>query len=433
MGSKRVSGPPGRNRGRGHRKKAPAGLRVEERDGHWHVVGTVRVKGRSIRVRRSTGLPAEAEFQDDAATIADDKAREIRQEVIYGIRPTAIVSVAAHEYLTAPRKRDLGKTTVMHIQKIAARFSDRKLRQIPDKDWNDFINLRNAGNKPETRERWLNSLMGFLNWCRIEPRQYIDRLPAFDRDKEARNPHTSSKRRVGDLTPRLVALMVENASWHLRPQLAVEWSTGGRVSSVLHGCQLCDVILAEGREQITFHDTKNGRTVDAALHPWAAEEVRRYLERRGLLHWREGPLFLTHRNEPYSENSDGAQNRTAFNAMKRRTARSIRSRAAAQARTQRRQGDRAGAWQTMMTAREEADLVLQVTQHWFRHMLADGMLKRGADDRSTMAQGGWIDVRSVMRYTRDVKAHRRALITAMDTPSADTSLTRAPATKPKEA
>lgn len=45
------------------------------------------------------------------------------------------------------------------------------------------------------------------------------------------------------------------------------WSTGARVSSLLYGCRLCDYLAAEGREQITFHDTKNGDRVTATVHP----------------------------------------------------------------------------------------------------------------------------------------------------------------------
>jgi hypothetical protein len=58
------------------------------------------------------------------------------------------------------------------------------------------------------------------------------------------------------------------------PQIVVEWSTGHRVSSILMECRLCDVILAAGREQITFLDTKNGEPWTATLHPWVFYEQR---------------------------------------------------------------------------------------------------------------------------------------------------------------
>lgn len=52
-------------------------------------------------------------------------------------------------------------------------------------------------------------------------------------------------------------------------------------------------------------------------------------------------------------------------------------------------------------------LIGKFTQHWFRHMLADNMLKAGADIRTVMAQGGWLDQKSVLGYTRDVPDYRR--------------------------
>jgi hypothetical protein len=46
-----------------HRKRAPRhsrGLAIIERDGHWHINGTLRVAGNSRRVRKSTELYSRA-------------------------------------------------------------------------------------------------------------------------------------------------------------------------------------------------------------------------------------------------------------------------------------------------------------------------------------------------------------------------------------
>jgi hypothetical protein len=53
-----------------------------------------------------------------------------------------------------------------------------------------------------------------------------------------------------------------------------------------------------------------------------------------------------------------------------------------------------------------------VTQHWFRHRLATLML--GKDPRATMEQGGWLDMRSVIGYSRDVPEYRRQPVAEMD-------------------
>src|SRR5262249_36541243 len=162
-------------------------------------------------------------------------------------------------------------------------------------------------------------------------------------------------------------------------QLWTEWSTGARVSSILHGCLLSDLILAPGREQITFRPNcttgrgmKNGETVTAHLHPRAVAALQAYLEVRGRLHDREGPLFLTHTGRRYSATSFGTQNKTAFNAMKRRARAALRRTGMEDAR---RVSAIAADVATERIAKLRADhrLLGRVTQHWFRHLLATKM------------------------------------------------------------
>jgi hypothetical protein len=204
--------------------------------------------------------------------------------------------------------------------------------------------------------------------------------------------------------------LLESCHISLRAQLAVEWSTGARVSSLLYGARLCDLILAPGREQITFRDTKNGDDVAAALHPRAVAVLKEYLKWRGRLHDREGALFLTYRLAPYKDNgkSAGGQTKTAFNAGKRRARLRVLETAFAEARRLRAAGDRELALETLLGARDDARLLRKVTQHWFRHLLATRMAHK--DLRGTMEQGGWKDHRSVLGYVHDVPERRRAIV-----------------------
>lgn len=219
----------------------------------------------------------------------------------------------------------------------------------------------------------------------------------------------------------LIRHLFAHASPHLAAQMWTEWSTGARVSSILHGCSLSDLILAPGREQITYHNTKNGETVTSHLHPLAANALREYLKDRGRLHDRDRPLFLTDKNKPYRRNTASVQNRTAFQAMKRRARTALRKAAMLQVRALMAHNPQEA---TELLAKLRADhrLLGRVTQHWFRHMLATKM--RG-DIRAAMDQGGWIDERSVMAYTIDVPEHRRRLVNEMhEEPLIDTRLTR---------
>jgi len=72
--------------------------------------------------------------------------------------------------------------------------------------------------------------------------------------------------------------------------------------------------------------------------------------------------------------------------MKRRTVRTIRSRAAEEAQACRR--DREPAWAVIATAKDHAGIVASITQHWFRHKLATDILSLTGDLRAAMAQGG---------------------------------------------
>lgn len=391
---------------RGGYSKASPGLKVVERDGHWHIHGTCRVGGRSIRVRRSTELPALPELREEADALRLRIEQEIRDEVIHGIKPDVALALAARDYLHRPREKPLSASDLGTIKRAVRQFGTQMLRQVSEEEWNKFVDHGMAGLKPATRERRINTVLGFLNWCAKRPRCWIDQVPAFDRNKAARNPNTRERRRVEDISTDLIVFLLEHAAPHLKAQLAVEWSTGGRVSSILHGCRLCDLVLAPGREQLTFHDTKNGEPAIPALHPYAVKCLNDYLAVRGRLHDREGALFLTHKKRPYASGR-GTQNKSAFNGMKRRAIKTLRKEGARKIRELRADGAHQAAHEHLAWVKDRCTLIGKFTQHWFRHMLADNMLKAGADIRTVMAQGGWLDQKSVLGYTRDVPDYRR--------------------------
>jgi site-specific recombinase XerD len=387
-------------------------------------MGTIRVEGSSSRIRRSTELPATDEFWEEADAVRRNIEQEIRNEVIHGIKPSRPVAVAAREYLgldpktgePMPESRALilGPTQLDIIDEITGQFGMRLVREIATKDWNDFLDRRHSGNSDETRARYCQGVMPFLAWCK--ERGYLADLPeirktslAAVRGRRAQRRRRSQRRRVEELRPDLLAFIFDRAAIHLRAQLYVEWSTGGRLSSVLFGCTLGDLALTEQRQRLTFRFTKNGDDVTADLHPEAAAVLREYLQWRGGLHKRNDPLFLTHRKEPYSETGRrkgwSGNNKTAFNAMKRRAIRDL-LRSSVQAR-------RAGDVQRANQYRVDAKLVRQFTQHWLRHWFATYGMAAGMSRKSIMHQGGWLDVRSLDRYEHDVESVRRSGVFAL--------------------
>jgi hypothetical protein len=149
--------------------------------------------------------------------------------------------------------------------------------------------------------------------------------------------------------------------------------------------------------------------------------LRDYLKLRGKLHDREAPLFLTFRRQPYTDNgkAGGGQNKTGFNAAKRRAAAAILAAGKATHARLTKAGQRKSAAEARDQAGADAALIGKVTQHWFRHALAQKMLRR--DPRSAMEQGGWLDIRSVMGYSHDAPEYRRQLVNEIDDMSASTS------------
>jgi site-specific recombinase XerD len=299
------------------------------------------------------------------------------------------------------------------IQEVVRKFGFRLLTEIQSKDWRDWLDARHVGNLQDSRQRHVNIVRPFLKWCVHEDRGYLPAVPALV-DPDAAREKTKRqaprpRRRVAELRPDLLVFVFGHAHISLRAQLYTEWSTGARVSSIIFGCALGDLVLTDARCQVTFHNTKNGDDVVAKLHPAAVEVLREYLEWRGRLHMRKEPLFLTHHRRPYSRKAfdKGASgfNKTGLNAMKRRAIRAL-LRASVRAR---RDGDPALADQL----RADARLVRQFTQHWLRHWFATYGRAMQIPRSFIKAQAGWRDDRSIERYEQDVEAMRQQLIAAM--------------------
>ena len=76
----------------------------------------------------------------------------------------------------------------------------------------------------------------------------------------------------------------------------------------------------------------------------------------------------------------------------------------------RRQGRRDEARAAMGQAWSDLKLMRQITQHWFRHLLATTMMAMAAPVRVGMDQGGWLEVESYMAYAHDVPEVRRTFV-----------------------
>lgn len=412
---------------RGDRKGKRAGRRavgptLYERDGYWHAYGTVRAGRRSSRIRKSLGLAVEHVTQAEAETALDAYVADLKAKITGAVGRGDPVSIAALGYLSSPRKRPLAPTAVAIVQEINVKFGPRRLNDIAEAEWHRHVDGeptatparpgRMTGRAASTRERYLGGLFGFLNFAKRK--HGLAALPSFERDNAARNPNRRVRRRISELRPDIVQTLFDCAHISIRAQLAVERCTGARVSSVIYAARLCDLVLGRHGSHITFPKTKNGEDVTAALDATAIGVLKEYLKWRGKLHDREAPLFLTWRRKPYKFNGrrGGGQNKTGFNAAKRRAGERITALAEIEAGRLRKLGQRKAAASVIASAEADAGLIAKVTQHWFRHRLATIMLRK--DPRAAMDQGGWLDLRSLMGYAHDVPEHRQAIVEAAD-------------------
>ena len=397
----------------GKRKKRPAGLEIIERDGHWHVHGTISVGGHSKRVRRSLGLAARPDTRGKALEIKRQIETNFVDQAVYGIKPSRALAVAARRYLglneageQLPNQgKKLGAGDLQRLQLVVAQFGARPLDTISGEEWAQWALDQNEGNTPATIVRFMAPIRAFLRWCSGGNRKWLREMPHIELPPVRREKHRK-RRRVHDLSPELLAFLFSHAALHLRAQLYTQWSTGCRNISVLFQVRLCDLVLTPGRCQITFRNTKNGDDVTAHLHEEAAGVIAEYLDHRGRLDHREGPLFLSDRHRPYSskgrESGWGSENKTAWRRMRARAVKAKRREAA----RLRLAGDRAGA--RMLWA--EAALLAQVTPHWLRHWFATHALASGMSLEAIAAQGGWRDYRSIQAYAHDVPEVRRRAI-----------------------
>jgi site-specific recombinase XerD len=386
----------------GKRTKRPAGIEVIERDGRWHLSGTINVGGRSQLVRKSTRLAARPDTRAEALEIKRQYEAKYVAEVVYGIKSSIALGVAAYRYLEV---KTLPANDLRILQLAVHDFALRDLDTIGGEEWSGWALRHNRGNAPATIVRFMAPIKSFLRWSSKGGRKWLCEMPEIELPRARREKHRK-RRRVPELTSELLVFLFDHAPLHLKAQVYTEWSTGARVKSILFGCRLCDLILSPQRSQITFHDTKNGDAVTAHLHAATAEVLAEYLEHRGQLDKREGPLFLTDRHRPYSDKGRqkgwGSENKTAWRGMVGRAVKA-RRRTAAEARAA---CDRVAA--ALLWA--EAALLAQVTPHWLRHWFATHALSDGMSLEAIAAQGGWRDYRSIQAYAHDVPEVRRRAI-----------------------
>ncbi|CAN0457340.1 unnamed protein product, partial [Ectocarpus fasciculatus] len=102
--------------------------------------------------------------------------------------------------------------------------------------------------------------------------------------------------------PGEVELLVECAAPHLRPIIAVIYTTGARTWQTISLLRE-HVVLERGRGQVIFPKTKTGNSYIRPLHDYAVDQICIWLLRRRGDDYPE--LFLTQNRKPYIRNPKG--------------------------------------------------------------------------------------------------------------------------------
>lgn len=375
-------------RNHGPQRKGRWGLKIVWRGGWAYVMGTVRAGGRSIRVRRSTGVSSREPGAAERAEAERFRVEsEIRTEAETGRKPLGSFAEAARDYLKADRERPLGSTTIEIVDELLAEFSTLPLDELardPGRIDRFFARRfaartirRTAADgtaetivrpyKPATRRRHQVILDAILAGK-------LKELPAYRRTESTAAKGTGIAKQ---LPAALVTMLVEEAAPHLKPALAVMFATGARVSMTM-ATHKTDYVLAPGRERVIFQRyTKNGNVYDRRLHPWAAEMVRAYFKKRRDP-WPDA--FLTNRSKPYSR-FKGGMIKTGFHGARDRL--QVRLARMTDEDWIRVAGDGCG------RAADWIPMLERVTPHWARHNFANAMRRLGFDVEAIRRAGMW--------------------------------------------
>jgi site-specific recombinase XerD len=399
------------------------GLLIYVRGTTFHVRGTVSVGKRSERVRETLKIKAIKENRQDAEGEVRKILGPVRARLGGGVVRKAVSTLVAERFQahTGPSdKRILGDFT--------RKFTTRILFDIPPEVIIEFVEERHRGdpsagkpaNKPETRERYISGLCAFLS-LQAAAGQYPE-VPAFKRDQKARNPTRRARRDVENVDKRLLGYLFRASHSTIAAQLNIQYVGGTRVSSVLHGCRLKDLDLRA--MTLMIRETKNGEDVPIALPSDIKPTLQTYLD------WRQQqvqagrvgpgsnePLFLTYKGKPYKPNDGGwgTQNKTGFNAAKKRAIKDISKDYDEAISAATAAGDVREADKLRRSKDDDVTLMRKFTQHWFRHLFATDAGRK--DLRAAMAQGGWLDARSVTGYLISDAEYQRDVVEQRGSPA----------------
>jgi integrase len=250
----------------------PLKLKRRPNTPNWIMRGTVR--GQSIE--ETTGT---SDYQA-AEAIRIQREKEILDRSVYGTKITTTFAEAALDYLKfGGREGDGGE--VRFLKPIIDHFSITLLHKIGQDEIDRAAKALYPKAGPATRNRQAYTPIAAIlkhaarkGWCAT---------PVLRRPSQP-------KGKLRWLKPDEADRLIDACAPHLRPIVTFLIYTGARAGEAVW-LDWRNVDLA--KRQVTFPQTKNGMPRSVPLHPRVLEALR------GNNH-RSGPVFRTHKGQPYS-------------------------------------------------------------------------------------------------------------------------------------
>jgi integrase len=201
-----------------------------KRDGIWHI----EKRYRGVRIRESTKTGERRKAEEHLAR----RIEEIRQSLVFGIRPDRPFRVAATKFLeTNQHKRSIGDDA-MHLELLDPFIGDLPLRHVHTDSLRDFVKRRRKdGVKSSTINQSLAVVRRILNlaadeWKDERGLSWLDRAPKIKMEQvnDQRHPYPLSReeqavffRELPDYYERM-ALFKANTGTREEEVCVLEWT-----------------------------------------------------------------------------------------------------------------------------------------------------------------------------------------------------------------
>jgi integrase len=333
-------------------------LTIRRRGKYFHIRGSIRL-GKETRVIKEHSCGTAR--REDAEAYRAKLEAEIRHEILYGRggrTHTLTIADAGLSYIARPG--GMSRADLWRLEKINAIVGDKKISQSVEA-WTEFKRIQCARSLPSSVARWRATYAAAINYLAAEE--------GFDAPRLPRGAKVSSKR-IRYLTEAQADRLIASYAPHVKPiALMLRWQ-GLRIGEAL---RVDWQHLNWQASSIFVPETKNGEPRTVTMHRETRKALHRLWIERGSPG--EGPLFLTHRGQPYRDPRN--YKLPGGSPIKRAHATACR---------------RAG--------------IVDFHVHDWRHHWASHCVMAGIDLETIRQEGGWKSLRMVERYAAVSSAHR---------------------------